>query len=167
MTTTRVDFVKSYVEQAMLERILYIGGPGEDLPELRSDVPKHVFMGTPAELIAAIEAPINTRIEAIKEAYEDQLRLANEAVDEIAAERDDLRAKYTEACGVADRALNREAASFEEGLRLGRQNADRDVRAALTRAEAAILAESYSLTRERQADMRVAAAIVQKVRDDD
>lgn len=48
------------IEQPFLDRILFIGGEGEGIPKLRDDVAKCVFMGTPAELIAAVVAVLPT-----------------------------------------------------------------------------------------------------------
>lgn len=46
------------VEQALLDRILFIAGEGEGIPVLRNDVVRFVLMGTPRELIDELAAGI-------------------------------------------------------------------------------------------------------------
>ncbi len=46
------------VEQALIDRILFIAGEGEGIPVLRDDVPKFVLMGLPRELIDELAALI-------------------------------------------------------------------------------------------------------------
>lgn len=68
------DVTDSAIEQPFLDRILFIGGPGEGVPtNLRNDVAKCVFMGAPAELIEAVHAllaqataPLHARIAALE-----------------------------------------------------------------------------------------------------
>jgi hypothetical protein len=49
--TTDIDKVKA----ALLDRLLFIGGPGEGIPDMRKDVGVFVLMGSPQDFLDAIE----------------------------------------------------------------------------------------------------------------